>query len=210
MRVHARDQRRIGERSLQLQLLPRPIDGVGQPRFQWKFIDEGGQTFDLWHLAPVDGQKPVARFKLLFDARKRAHLVHHQRIGGHAANAKDRGEDQDREDEVEDRTCGDRGRARPKRRARHGGAGIDPGRVGAPDAGRVRIPAKLDVTARRNGRDLPARAAPVHAREQHRTHPDRENIGVDAGPAAHDVMPVFVDRDDDRKGGDKSEYGKSE
>jgi hypothetical protein len=124
--------------------------------------------------------------------------------------------DEDRQDEVENRPGGDRGRARPERRAVHGA----PARRSMPmpwprvlARGRIGIAKELDVAAEGKCGDLPARAAPVGARKQHRAEADAEHLGMDPRPAADDVMAVFMHRDDDRQRhdeGDKREGKVSE
>ena len=86
------------------------------------------------------------------------------------------------------------------------------GREGAHDLrilvrGRACVAQEFHEPAERQGGDLPARPVPVHPAGQNRTEPDREDLGLDARPAAHDVMTVFMDRDDDRKRRDESRDG---
>ena len=50
---------------------------------------------------------------------------------------------------------------------------------------------------------MPACAATVDAVEEHRAKAKAEHLGMDARPAAHDIMAVFMHRDDDRQRNDK-------
>ncbi len=68
---------------------------------------------------------------------------------------------------------------------------------------RALVAQELDVAAEGQRRDLPARAVLVDARRQHRAEAEREHLGLDARPAADDVVAVFVNRDDDGKRDDE-------
>ena len=137
-------------------------------------------------------------------ARQRRNSADHRALGRDPGPQDQAPIDHEGKNEVKDRPRRHRGRARPKRRTVHGVALFvrrKPGDgCGILARGRIRIALELNITAQRNGRDLPACAATVDAVEEHRAKAKAEHFGMDPAPAAHDVMAVFVDKDDDADG----------
>ena len=172
-------------------LLARGGQRFGQP-------EQGGPAVD--GLAP-DGQHLVAGAQLVDDAGGRGgDLSHDNAVGGDTLPGDDAREDDHGEDEVEDRPRRHGGKPCPQRRAaqrlprtRRVNAAI------ARDTGRVGVAEEADVAPQGDRRHLPHGPAPVAARQQARAEAQRENLGPDAGPAADNVMPVFMDAHDDRQ-----------
>ena len=69
---------------------------------------------------------------------------------------------------------------------------------------------KLDVSAKRQCANPPARAAGIHSGEQLRAEAERERVDFDAAPSADQIMPEFVDRDDQAQDHDERDDVPSE
>ena len=63
----------------------------------------------------------------------------------------------------------------------------------------IGIAQEFHVAAKGQGRDLPARAALVRPGPNHRAKAQTEHLGMDAGPAANDVMAVFMHEHDNKQ-----------
>ena len=141
-------------------------------------------------------------------------LFDHQRFAFDTV-VHDKGEeDQEGQDEVEQGPSENRGGPRPKGGAVHGFAAFFGGKRGHEGLVRVGrgtlIALEFHVAAERKGGDLPFGAVFIYAAGQNGAKAQRKHLGLDAGPAAHDVVAVFVDGDDHREGDDKGRDGENQ
>src|SRR5215472_12113251 len=83
------------------------------------------------------------------------------------------------------------------------GHGVDD--AGGQRRGRVAVAEHLDVTAERDGADLPARAGPVVPAEQLGAKADREDLDLNAVAAGDEVVAELVHKDEDGQYDDKGD-----
>jgi len=116
----------------------------------------------------------------------------------------DRGEDEDRENEIGDRACRNDGRALSKALMmealaplgrRHGGGSGSVGRR----AGDILIAEEFDVTAERHGRNLPAGAVTIVEAHDFGAEPDREHHDPHPAQARDREMSELVEKHHDRQ-----------
>ena len=159
-------------------------------------------------LASVDRHDQVARLEPGgFRGARGLHRFDSGRCRLFAVQSEHRREDDDRQDEVGNRSCrNDRGALRHRLEEEADPSFlfshlIDGG--GVRDARGILVAEEFHITPERDRRDLPARSMAIVEAEQLRTQSDREGQHAHTAPARDEKMTEFVKEDDD--GEDKQE-----
>ena len=208
LRRHGIDQRDQGKGRLGLDHRAITFHRVDHAWRRRQILGDGEHVTKGRNLLAIECQDQIARHQLLHLGRQRGECAHARFFGRTTGEEQHRCENQDRKDEIEHRPRRNRSRTRPKRRTMHGASPLGHikriHRRAILAAGGIRIAQEFHIPPERQRRDLPARAVPVRAAKQDRAETDREDLGMDTRPTAHDVMAIFMDRHDDGQGRDES------